>query len=157
MDLGVLRALAIAASLLAGALAGITVDRMIVSFPAWRRVGVERWAAYSREADLGNGLFLYPLLAIGHTLLALVLLVGVGRADFPAALPAAWISAGLGVAGLLATIKAAPFMVALRHADDDRKRLTLAYRGFARWSAVRAVPQAFMSPATLWLLVRLDS
>lgn len=157
MDLGILCALAISASLFAGALAGITLDRMIVSFPAWRRVGVDGWAAYSRKADLGNGLFLYPFLAVGHTLLALVLLVGVSRADLHGAFPAAWITCGLGVAGLIATIKAAPFMLALRHAGDDRERLLHAYRGFARWSTVRAAPQALMFPSTLWLLVRLYS
>jgi hypothetical protein len=37
--------------------------------PAWRQLGVEAWAQYSRDADLGTGLIAYPIEAIGPTLL----------------------------------------------------------------------------------------
>jgi len=35
---------------------------------AWRKVGPEAWAAFSREADLGTGLVVYPLLGVGAPL-----------------------------------------------------------------------------------------
>jgi hypothetical protein len=53
--------LATLAVLANGLLAGLSVDRSVVAMPAWRWVGVRGWAAFSRRADLGNGLVLYPL------------------------------------------------------------------------------------------------
>jgi hypothetical protein len=51
-----------------GVLAGENIDRGLVQMPAWRKVGVQAWAAYSRHADLENGFFLYPTEAIGGAL-----------------------------------------------------------------------------------------
>jgi hypothetical protein len=39
--------------------------------PAGRIVGVHGWATYSRHADLGNGVWLYPIAAIGGFVLSL--------------------------------------------------------------------------------------
>ncbi|HEY3038915.1 MAG TPA: hypothetical protein VGJ66_09275 [Pyrinomonadaceae bacterium] len=63
--------LIVAATLLNGLVAGGDVDRWVVGMPSWHTVGVVAWANYSRSADLGNGVFLYPILAIGGTLLSL--------------------------------------------------------------------------------------
>ncbi len=60
----VLSILIVVGTVLFGLLAGSAVDRGIVSFPARRRVGTIAWARYSRAADLGNGIYLYPFLAI---------------------------------------------------------------------------------------------
>jgi hypothetical protein len=49
---------------------GMTVDRAVVGTPAWRHLGAGAWAAYSRHADLGNGLIAYPLYGGGVTVLA---------------------------------------------------------------------------------------
>ena len=54
-----------------GLLAGGNVDRAFVAMPAWEQVGPIAWGQFSRQADLGNGLLLYPLEAFGTTLLAL--------------------------------------------------------------------------------------
>ena len=51
--------LIVAATLLHGILAGVTVDRIPVGLPAWYEVGVVAWADYSRSADLGNGPLLF--------------------------------------------------------------------------------------------------
>jgi hypothetical protein len=59
------------ATILGGTLAGATADRLFVGQGAWRAVGVRAWAAYSRHADLGNGRFFYPPLAIVGTLAAI--------------------------------------------------------------------------------------
>ena len=65
------RFLLIAATVLAGFLAGGDLDRAVVAMPAWQHVGAIGWAAFSRNADLGNGLFLYPFEAIAGALLIL--------------------------------------------------------------------------------------
>src|SRR5262252_5800221 len=63
------RLLLAAATLVSGILAGGVVDRVVVGGPAWHELGAEAWAAYSRHADLGNGIVAYPLEAIGGALL----------------------------------------------------------------------------------------
>ena len=63
------RLLLAAATFVSGILAGGVVDRVIVGGPAWHKLGAEVWAAYSRHADLGNGLVAYPVQAIGGALL----------------------------------------------------------------------------------------
>src|SRR2546425_1197659 len=45
-------------------LGGAGIDRLIVQIPAWYRIGPVAFARYARAADLGNGLFRYPLLGI---------------------------------------------------------------------------------------------
>jgi hypothetical protein len=52
MSATTLQWLTVSGCLLAGALAGIDLDRLVVRFPAWRRLGAAAWAAYSRQADL---------------------------------------------------------------------------------------------------------
>ena len=114
------RALLIAATVLSGLLAGGNVDRAIVAMPAWEKVGASAWAAFSRHADLGNGLVLYPLEAIGAFLLILLAAVSLyldrmARARIMLPLCTAL---ALAAAGLLCTLKAAPIMLSVGHLDD---------------------------------------
>jgi hypothetical protein len=67
--------LIVAATVFAGLLAGANVDRVVVQMLAWRKVGTRSWAEYSRHADLGNGLILYPLEAIGGAILAVAVAI----------------------------------------------------------------------------------
>ncbi len=145
--------LAIAAVLAGGLLAGLSVDRTLVALPAWRKVGPEAWAAFSRDADLGNGLVVYPLLGVGAPLLSLgvggsfALDPGVAAAGLPI-LAAALIS----VAHLLATARAAPNMAKIRSARD-RIALQQAFDAFERWQRVRAILQSLTFAANIWALV----
>jgi hypothetical protein len=59
--------LLIAATFMGGLLAGGNVDRAFVAMPAWEQMGAIAWEQFSRHADLGNGLVLYPLEAFGAT------------------------------------------------------------------------------------------
>ena len=52
-----------------GLLAGGDFYRYIIEVPAWRHLSITEWAAYSRHADLGNGIFLFPIEAIGGAIL----------------------------------------------------------------------------------------
>src|SRR5437762_7447049 len=65
----------LSATLADGLLAGGDLDRWLVGMPAWQSVGILAWANYSRSADLGNGFVLYPILAIGGTVLSLAAVV----------------------------------------------------------------------------------
>ena len=151
--------LVIAATILHGFLGGTGVDRVIVQMPAWRQEGSRAWAAYSRRADLGNGLFLYPFEAIGGTLLT------VGAAVFyffnqalprSAAIPI-YLAVLFAVGGLLATVRAAPKMLSLRQISHNPSAIQEAFEGFDRWGTVRAILQVLAFGANLWSLIALLS
>jgi hypothetical protein len=136
LDSQVLRYLVLIACFLSGALAGINIDSVIVRFPAWRRLGATAWAAYRRKADLGNGLFLYPLLAIGHALIIIAIAIDLYFRGPVSAIPTAFVAASFAIIGLLLTIRAAPIMLGLNRDTDDPQAIENDFRGFARRSLV---------------------
>src|SRR5437667_10410461 len=140
------------ATLANGLLAGGDVDRWLVGMPAWQSVGVLGWAKYSRLADLGNGFVLYPLLAIGGTLLSLAAAATFMRQakhERFVAIPV-YAAAALAVAGLLMTFKAA---LSLRHIGNEEVALLKhAFNGFKLWGGVRTVLQTLAFAANLWSL-----
>ena len=98
----------IGATVLSGLLAGMDVNRVAVEMHAWERVGATGWAAYSRHADLANGLFLYPFEAIGAALftLAAVGCFHVSSVDRHRTLRFLYAALALSIVGLLLTMKA---------------------------------------------------
>ena len=127
--------LAAAATIVGGLLAGGNVDRGVVQMQAWSRVGAKAWADYSRHADLGPGLVLYPIEGIGGALLSVATAIAVSR-DSRVRRPArvaANAAALLAVSGLAVTLKAAPKMLSLRKGADEAEAL----RGFRFWSCIR--------------------
>ncbi len=137
-------------------LAGTNVNRALVEMPAWQKTGPRGWAAFSRHADLGpTGMFLYPFAAFAGAILSLAAAVRFhldGGEPRAAALPlqAAVLST---IAGLLTTIKAAPFMLGIRNLDDDATALQQALDGFQFWGNVRGVFQVLAFVANLWSLL----
>jgi len=120
------------------------VDRVIVGGPAWRQLGTASWIEYSRLADLGAGLFVYPIEGIGATLLILAAAVSNyldGNNRRAVAIPL-YCAVALSAAGLLLTLKAAPIMlslaraqpdVAIQHAFDEFFLWGLYFRGTAEF------------------------
>jgi hypothetical protein len=104
-----------AAALVSGLLAGGVADRVLVGGPAWSSLGAEAWVEYSRRADLGTGLVVYPIGGIGSTLLIFAAALSgyfdrhIGRGVAIALYCAFALSAG----ALLLTAKAAPIMLSL--------------------------------------------
>ena len=149
------RGLIVAATIFDAVLAGTDVDRLLVQMPAWRDVGVASWAAYSRHADLGNGLVLYPTVAIAGCVLSVLAAINVARerAVRRSATIPAYLAVVMTVFGLLLTIKAAPFMLSLRRVGDDPMALQRAFDGFDWWGNIRGVAQIVAFVANLWSLV----
>ncbi|MPZ62158.1 MAG: hypothetical protein GEU93_12860 [Propionibacteriales bacterium] len=121
---------------------GSLLDRSLVATPAWNELGAQAWAAYSRQADLGNGQILYPAAFIGWTALAVAAAVSV-RFDHTAprsfALPV-YAQAACMLAAMATTLKAAPIMLdvadihnttALQHAFDQFTLWGVYIRGAA--------------------------
>lgn len=153
-----MRLLLILSTFVSGLLAGGNIDRAFVAMPAWQQIGATSWAEFSRHADLGNGLILYPAEAFGGALLTLAAAImfhfdrSVPRTAVFPLYAAVLFAAG----GLVLTVKAAPIMLGIRDLDDPAA-LQRAFEGFWYWGNLRAVSQvmAFVAQlAALTILLR---
>ena|SRR5918994_52866 len=153
MKTSVTRGLVAAATALGGIATGTSFDKSIVQLQAWNRVGAEPWATYGREAGLRKGLRWYPAMGIGTLLANVAAAIAVHRdpkAPSAAALPT-YAAALLAIGHMLATARAAPNMLRVRHTEDPDS-LKAALEGFTRWQAVRTGLDALMFAANLWSL-----
>jgi hypothetical protein len=138
-----MRILLTLAAFVSGLLAGANFDRGAVGTAAWTSLGPQAWAAYSRHADLGNGLILYPALAVGSAMLIAASVVAFHR-EFRSLranrVAATFLYAALACSflGLALTIKAAPIMLSLADANTS---VESAFASFSFWSNMRAVFQ----------------
>ena len=88
---------------------------MFVGGPAWRTLGPEAWAQFSRHADLGSGLLAYPVEGIGAAALIVAAALSNyldGKTRQVATIPL-YLAVAFSVTGLILTHKAAPIMLAL--------------------------------------------
>jgi hypothetical protein len=136
-----------------------SLNRTLVEMPAWRHLGVQAWAAFSRGADLGNGTILYPLAGIGG--LALILAAAIvfrfgPRRPWSVAVPV-YGAALLAICVMLTTSQAAPIMLSLHRIGDDPRALQQAFEGFYRWDSIRAVIGMLEGFLEIWALVALSS
>ncbi len=151
------RALATGATVVSGLLAGANVDRNLVQMPAWRHLGAEAWAAYSRQADLRYGLMVYPVEAVGAAALTVGTAVSLSldrSARREAAVPIC-AAAALAIGGLLATTRAAPAVWSLRTIGDDPAAVQRAFERFRFWGLIRGVAQTLSFGANVWAMTRL--
>ena len=145
--------LLMAATLFGGLLAGGNIDRGFVAMPAWEQVGSVAWGEFSRHADLGNGLFLYPLEAFGATLLTLAAAISFyfDRLASPKAAVPLYSATLFCVAGLIFTIKAAPLMLSIRDINEPAA-LQIAFEGFRYWGNIRGMCQVLAFASQIWAL-----
>jgi hypothetical protein len=135
-----------------------SLNRTLVEMPAWRHLGPEAWAAFSRLADLGNGRIIYPVAGIGGTLLILatVLVFRLSRRrPLSVAIPL-YAAALLAICGVLTTTQAAPIMLSLHRVGNDPQALHQVFEGFYRWDSIRAVLGMVEEFAEIWALVALS-
>ena len=140
------------ATLPGGVLAGVDLDRTLVAMPAWSKVGALGWAAFSRHADLGPGLVLYPVEALTGATLALAAAVShrLDRGSLRVGLPL-YAAVALSVLGLALTVKAAPIMLSTRDMSDPML-LRGAFDAFRHWGDLRGACQISAFVAELWAL-----
>jgi hypothetical protein len=149
------RALLVAATLVGG-LFGWPLDRALVATPAWRELGVQAWAAYSRHADLGAGNVVYPIAA--GLLWVLVLAAAVAnRLDRSAprsAGPPIYLAALSTLGAIATTVVAAPAIQSVGHLGDDPAALDHAFNTFTLWGVdVRGAFFVLTFVFTVWALV----
>jgi hypothetical protein len=148
------RLLLAAATFLTGILAGGVVDRVFVGGPAWQQLGGQAWAQFSRLADLGNGLFAYPIEGIGATLLTLAATAShyVERHRAPRAMTTLYCASALSFAGLLLTTRAAPIMLSLASLQTEAA-IQHAFDQFFLWGLyLRGAADVLAFVALIWAL-----
>jgi len=136
-----------------------SLNRTLVEMPAWRQLGAEAWAAFSRGADLGNGRVIYPLVGIGGTLLILAAAIAFRlspRRPLSVSIPL-YAAALMAICVMLTTTQAAPVMLSLHRIGNDPAALQKAFEGFYRWDSIRAVFGALEGCAEILALVALSS
>jgi hypothetical protein len=136
-----------------------SLNRTLVEMPAWRHLGAQAWATFSRSADLGNGTILYPLAGIGGLLLILAAAIAFRlgpRRPWSVAIPL-YGAALLAICVMLTTTQAAPIMLSLHRIGDDPRALQQAFEGFYRWDSIRAVIGMLEGFAEIWALVALSA
>ncbi len=138
-----------AATALSGLVAGTTIDTAIVKLPAWRRLGAESWASYTRQ-ELPTSLVWYPLLGIGAVLINISAAVAVHRdGEAPRlATVSSRAVAILAIGHLLTTAKAVPHMLRVRETGDPDS-LQEALKSFRRWHLARTGVDALTFAANL--------
>jgi hypothetical protein len=152
-------ALAIGAVALIGPLTGMSLDQSVKQLPARRQIGIAAFSAYSRAADLVNGVYLYAFFGVGAALLAIAAAISAyaGGGTHSSQLPLT-LSATLAVLHSLVTARAAPINFRQRHfALTDEAQLAPVLDAFARWNAIRAALQVANFAAAVWAIVGLAS
>jgi hypothetical protein len=146
--------LLLAATAATGLLAGASLDQSIKQLPARHRIGMVAFSAYSRAADLGNGIIWYAAIGVGAAVLTIAAAVAAYLLGKQAAvvLPL-YLAAGLAVLHSLVTTQAAPTNFSQRRFANDESTLARVFDCFERWQAVRALLQVLNFGALLWALV----
>lgn len=154
MSVPVTRGLIVAAAALGGVAAGPRLDKSLVQQPAWSRIGLIGWAAYSRAADLGAGLVFHPLVGAATLVANLAAAVAAWLDPLTPRPPAVACSTAalLEVGHSLVRPRAAPDMLTVSRLVVAKAALRGALDCFTRWHGIRAMLQALALAADLWAL-----
>jgi hypothetical protein len=137
-----IRFLLIISCIIGGLLSGGNLYRYVIEVPAWRHLDISDWSAYSKHADLGNGLFLFPVEAFGSALpLLIASAMCLKNRNLKPIAPSLHVSTSFALAGLALTFFAAPIML---HLPKIAGNITLLHQAFDRfhfWGSLRAIAQ----------------
>lgn len=130
------------------------MDRYVVNVPAWRHLDIHAWAEFSKHADLGNGLFLYPVEAIGSFIFLGIAIFKNRFKDISLSLRSATL---LSLIGLIFTFFAAPVMLGLKTIGDDQAVLQDAFDKFHYRGLFRAIAQTLSFFAAVIALMKISN
>lgn len=149
--------LAVIAVVVHGLIAGMSFDVATVKLPTRKRIGAVAYARFARGNDLGNGIVVYPTIAI----LALFLVCATTVVSYfehvsDAVMLPLFAACGGTAAHFYCTAKAAPNMLRLRRAPEDEPLLEHTLDAFAAWHGYRALFQFLTFVALVWSLVAIS-
>lgn len=132
-----------AAILLTGFLAGGSLDRYVVQIPAWGHLSVLTWAEYTRYAEFGNGLYLYPFEVLGSFILlfAATAIVLMNKQRFKYLALPLHLATIFSTISLLFTFFTFPVMLSIQSMGNNEKLIQQAFDKFNFWGLLRAIAQ----------------
>jgi hypothetical protein len=149
-----LRLLIWPACLLGGFLAGENIFRYAMEVPGWRHISIAEWGEYSRHADLGTGVFVFPFEAIISVLLlvAASIIILKSKGEFQSAALPVYAATIFALAGLGLTFFAAPYMFSVRTIGNDPAQLQQAFDNFHYWGFFRGIAQVSSFCFCVWAM-----
>jgi hypothetical protein len=138
-----------------GLMAGMCLDVALVKLPTRHRIGVIPYANFARGNDLGNGIVVYPIVAIsGALLLFATTIIGYFQEQPTDILYPLYISTFSTILAFAGTAKAAPVMLSLKNAPNDEGLLKQKLNTFERWNTFRSIFQIISFIALSWSLTK---
>lgn len=138
-----------------GLMAGVCLDVALVKLPTRHRIGVIPYANFARANDLGNGIVVYPIVAISGALFLFATTLVAYLNEQPAdILYPLYISTFSTILAFASTSKAAPVMLSLKNAPNDEALLKQKLNTFERWNAFRTIFQIISFVALTWSLTK---
>ena len=136
------RLLIIIACLFGGLLAGNDVYRYLIEVPAWRNLDIVGWTRFSKHADLGNGLFIFPIEAFGGSVpLIIASVICLKNKHMQPMASSLYVSTVFAIAGLVLTLFAAPIMLNLPKTGSNISLMQQSFDRFHFWGSFRALAQ----------------
>lgn len=131
----------------------MSFDVATVKLPTRKRIGFVAYARFARRNDLGNGIVVYPAVAVLALLILAAATMVAYRLQVQRAIMLPLLTACAGTfAHFLCTTQAAPNMLYLCSATGDKELLTRKLDAFAMWHALRALFQFLTFVSLVWVL-----
>jgi hypothetical protein len=141
-----------------GLLAGVSFDLSVVKLRTRHRIGNILYAQFAKGNDLGNGLFIYPFLAISSGVTVALLTAMVFQNKLYEGVRIQCLFACLTTAiHFIASAFAAPLMLSIRHKPSEEQVLKEIFNRFERWSLLRTVFQILTFLILLWIMVIVET
>ena len=137
----IIRNLLIISCIFGGLLAGGNLYRYLIEVPAWHHLDIADWPAYSSHADLGNGLILFPVEALGSAVSLIIASAICFKNRLLKPVLFLHISTGLAIMGLVLTFFAAPIMLNLPKIEGNIPLVQQAFIRFHFWGTLRGIAQ----------------
>jgi len=137
---------------------GMGLFRALVEAPAWQHLGAAAWADFSRQADLGPGLVIYPVYGIVSwvIVLAAAVLHSLDRKANRAASVPIYLAALFSIVAAFTTVIAAPTMLSITGIPNGASSIEAAFARFTLWGVyIRGGAFALSFLASLAALVAL--
>jgi len=138
-----------------GLQAGLSFDVALVKLPTRHRIGIIPYANFARGNDLGNGIIVYPIVAISGALLVFTTtIISFIVKQPPVALYSLYIASFGTILAFITTAKAAPIMLSLKNTPNEEDVLKQKLKMFERWHALRTIFQVISFLALLVALLK---
>jgi hypothetical protein len=147
------RGLLAAATFLGGIVAGFSLNRELVDISAWNALGAVDWVRFTRHADLGPGLVVYPaegLAALAATVGAAVAFHFDRTAPRSAAVPVHLAVVTAVVAFAITRFALAPDTLRMRDANVAPTDLTRALEHMRAWWGPKATLHVVTFACNIW-------